>query len=89
MGSWTTSLFGRISVATDPASTEMVHIYEDFPPGTWRLYRSVLPGTETTGDRPGNRLKFEVPGRDLISASQVRGAIDLQFDGVRVTVKVV
>lgn len=87
MGAWTNSLYGRISVTSDASSTAMVHIYEDFPAGTWRLYRSVLPGAEVTGDRPGNRLKFEVPGRELLSAVQVPGGFDLQFEGVSLTIR--
>lgn len=82
MGVWTSSLYGRISVKSSATSTSMVHIYEDFPAGTWRLYRSVLPGAEVTGDRPGNRLKFEAPDRDLLSASQVPGGYDVHFEGV-------
>lgn len=66
----------------------MVHVYEDFPAGTWRLYRSVLPGMEVTGDRPGNKVKFEVPERDLLSVNPIRGGFDLTFDGVSVTIKV-
>lgn len=88
MGDWTKSLYGRISVSSAPASTEMVHIYEDFPAGTWRLYRSVLPGAEVSGDRPGNKLKFEVPGRDLIAATQVPGGFELSFDGASIVIRV-
>jgi hypothetical protein len=87
MGVWTSSLYGRITVTSDAASTSMVHIYEDFPAGTWRLYRSVLPGTEMTGERPGNRLKFEVPGRELLSATQVSGGTDLHFEGVSLSIR--
>lgn len=66
----------------------MVHIYEDFPAGTWRLFRSVLPGAGIAFDRPGNRLKFEVPDRELIAATNVQGGYDLQFDGAQVVVRI-
>lgn len=87
MGNWTTSLYGRVTIACEGESAAMVHIYEDFPIGTWRLYRSILPGSEVVGERPGNKLRFEVPDRDFIAANQVAGGIDLHFEGVRVTIR--
>ena len=88
MGAWTSALYGRVTISSEVTSTSMVHIYEDFPAGTWRLYRSVLPGTQFSGDRPGNKLKFEIPGSELIEARQVPGGFELRFEGASLMVRV-
>lgn len=89
MGQWVKTLFGKISVSSDASGDSMVHIYEEFPAGSWRLYRSVLPGAELVSERAGNKLRFELPGRELISVHEAHGAYTLVFDGAKLTIKVV